>query len=179
MEHETSGYDTEIFGSAGHGYKKSLGESERRQVILKLKPHMFFKTTAEEGILDPWRVCWCPREASSHATAQQSRPLITCRRCGLARRVAEVGSWVLFMSIRSADREVPTRFMSFPSKYSDSWGITVAPSLQTCSLRLPDEPYHGNMLLSCGPDKLEPQQQLSEFDADFAAWAAVFRVIQR
>ena len=33
-------------------------------------------------------------------------------------------------------------------------------------LRL-DEPWHGNVLLSCGPQKLEPKQQLQEFNADF------------
>ena len=36
-------------------------------------------------------------------------------------------------------------------------------------LRL-DEPWHGNVLLSCGPHKLEPKQQLQEFNADFAPW---------
>jgi len=30
-----------------------------------------------------------------------------------------------------------------------------------------DEPWHGNVLLSCGPHKLEPKQQLQEFNADF------------
>ena len=33
-------------------------------------------------------------------------------------------------------------------------------------LRL-DEPWHGNVLLSCGPHKLEPKQQLQEFNSDF------------
>ena len=33
-------------------------------------------------------------------------------------------------------------------------------------LRL-DEPWHGNVLLSCGPHKLEPNQRLQEFNADF------------
>ena len=36
-------------------------------------------------------------------------------------------------------------------------------------LRL-DEPWHGNVLLSCGPHKLEPKQQLQEFNADFVPW---------
>ena len=30
-----------------------------------------------------------------------------------------------------------------------------------------DEPAHGNVLLSCGPQKLDPTQQLREFNADF------------
>eukprot|EP00435_Cladocopium_sp_Y103_P008757 s2229_g2.t1 len=30
-----------------------------------------------------------------------------------------------------------------------------------------DEPAHGNVLLSCGPQKLDPKQQLREFNADF------------
>ncbi|CAL1139170.1 unnamed protein product [Cladocopium goreaui] len=30
-----------------------------------------------------------------------------------------------------------------------------------------DEPWHGNVLLSCGPHKLEPKQRLQEFNADF------------
>eukprot|EP00435_Cladocopium_sp_Y103_P004561 s4639_g1.t1 len=33
-----------------------------------------------------------------------------------------------------------------------------------------DEPWHGNVLLSCGPHKLEPKQQLREFNADFVPW---------
>ena len=37
-------------------------------------------------------------------------------------------------------------------------------------LRL-DEPWHGNVLLSCGPHKLEPNQQLQEFNADFVPWS--------
>ena len=39
-------------------------------------------------------------------------------------------------------------------------------------LRL-DEPWHGNVLLSCGPHKLEPKQQLQEFNADFVPWLLV------
>ena len=30
-----------------------------------------------------------------------------------------------------------------------------------------DEPWHGNVLLSCGPQKLEATRQLREFNADF------------
>ena len=43
-------------------------------------------------------------------------------------------------------------------------------------LRL-DEPWHGNVLLSCGPHKLEPNQQLQEFNADFVPrlWSHKFR----
>ena len=45
---------------------------------------------------------------------------------------------------------------------------TLGPSSRHLFKRLRlDEPWHGNVLLSCGPHKLEPKQQLQEFNADF------------
>ena len=40
-----------------------------------------------------------------------------------------------------------------------------------------DEPWHGNVLLSCGPHKLEPKQRLQEFNADFVP-RCTWKVIQ-
>eukprot|EP00435_Cladocopium_sp_Y103_P010191 s5763_g2.t1 len=37
-----------------------------------------------------------------------------------------------------------------------------------------DEPWHGNVLLSCGPHKLEPKQQLQEFNADLFCSSVIF-----
>ena len=51
-------------------------------------------------------------------------------------------------------------------------GLT-ASSLPERSPRL-DEPAHGNALLSCGPQKLEPEQQLREFNADFVPRCPTF-----
>lgn len=36
--------------------------------------------------------------------------------------------------------------------------------------RLPEQTWHGNVLLSCGPHKLGPTQQLNEFNAEFVPW---------
>ena len=43
-------------------------------------------------------------------------------------------------------------------------------SKHSCKRLRLDEPWHGNVLLSCGPHKLEPKQQLQEFNADFVPW---------
>ena len=48
------------------------------------------------------------------------------------------------------------------------WGLL--PSNQSRNRLSLDEPWHGNVLLSCGPHKLEPNQQLQEFNADFVPW---------
>ena len=45
------------------------------------------------------------------------------------------------------------------------WGRP--PSIHSCKRLRLDEPWHGNVLLSCGPHKLEPKQRLQEFNADF------------
>lgn len=36
--------------------------------------------------------------------------------------------------------------------------------------RLPEQTWHGNVLLSCGPHKLGPTQQLNEFNAELVPW---------
>ena len=51
------------------------------------------------------------------------------------------------------------------------WGRP--PSIHSCKRLRLDEPWHGNVLLSCGPHKLEPNQQLQEFNADFVPWCGV------
>ena len=53
-------------------------------------------------------------------------------------------------------------------------GKTVGSSSKHSCKRLRlDEPWHGNVLLSCDPHKLEPKQQLQEFNADFVPWYGV------
>ena len=50
-------------------------------------------------------------------------------------------------------------------------------SKHSCKRLRLDEPWHGNVLLSCGPHKLEPNQQLQEFNAEFVPrlWSHKFR----